>query len=349
MSKKLLVITAGTVAAGVGQIIIKHMKAHQNRDFTHMASYIDTAELHNRYPALRTGEWFQMSIDPRYIKALREKITDYPKLEKMLFPGLLPGTDVSGGGSIRYNGAGAVEVKRDKLRQWLSASMTDLARSADGNTSISIALIVSAVGATGSGSLEHLIEVIVDAAHHANIRSTTQSTIRCDVYILQPSPDVTDLGLANTLALYAELAASQLSLTSTRSYQGRKIMIGWGSLLALSSIEQVKEAAATIIRLSSDPSSAFAAEFQEREVDNHVLRELDPLADLPTHLSLVTAVTINLGRLEEQVIERDVARLIDSLVFDNTALESQSNILLGRFSDGPARGRGAGRFPKPHE
>src|SRR5438477_11698618 len=123
---------------------------------------------------------------------------------------------------------------------------------------VSIALIVSAVGATGSGSLEHLVDVIVDAAHYANVKSTAQATIRCDVYILQPSQDVTDLGLANTLALYAELAASQLSQTNTnaKSYQGRKIMIGWGSDYALSSIDQLKEIAATIVRLSSDPSTA---------------------------------------------------------------------------------------------
>lgn len=335
MTKKLLVITAGTVAADVGQTIIKQMNAHPNSGLKVMTRYIDTAFLPGRYGNLRPGEWFQISINPRYMSAIYSNIARYARLEKMLFPGLLPGTAVTGGGSIRYNGAGAVEVKREELRRWLSTSMTDLARSGDGDKNISIALIISAVGATGSGSFEHLTDVIIDAANFAEIKSTTQATIRCDVYILQPSQEATDLGLANTLALYAELAASQLSQRNTniRSYQGRKVMIGWGSDRALSSIDQLKEAAATIIRLSSDPSSTFAAEFQEREVDNHVLRELDPLTHLPMHLSLVTAVTINLGRLEEVVIERDATRLINNLVFDKTEGGTQADILLGKFAD----------------
>ena len=348
MAKKLLVITAGTVAADVGQTILKQMKAHPNSELDIKVRCIDTAYLPERYGNLRHGEWFQMSINERFMSALYDKIEDYPRLERMLFPGLLPGTDVSGGGSIRYNGAGAVEVKRDELRKWLSSNMTELARSGDGNTHVSIALILSAVGATGSGSMEHLIDVIVDAANYANVKSTAQSTIRCDVYIMQPSQDVTDLGLANTLALYSEMAASQLSQNGAtgRSYQGRKIMIGWGSNRALKSLEQLKEAAATIIRLSSDPSSTFAAEFQEREVDNHVLRELDPLTNLPMHLSLVTVVTINLGRLEEVVIERDVARLIDSLVFDKTVNSTQNDILLGKFANSLAGENAEDRYRK---
>ena len=318
MSKKLLVITAGTVAAGVGQEILKQMKAHPHSDLDVMVRYIDTAFLPNRYGSLRVGQWFQMSIDHRYMSAIYKKIDDFPLIKSMLFPGLLPGTDVSGGGSIRYNGAGAVEVQRDNLRKWLSESMAEFASRGTGSANVSIALIVSAVGATGSGSLEHLVEVIVDAAYHAGIKSTAQNTIRCDVFILQPGKQqMTDLGLANTLALYAELAASQKSLTATsfRHYQGRKIMVGWGSNFVLSSIDQLKESAATLLRLTTDTSSAFSAEFQEREVDNHVLRELDPLNKLPMHLSTASVVTINLGNLVEQVIQNDVARLIDSLVF----------------------------------
>lgn len=347
MSKKLLVITAGTVAAGVGQMLVQQTKLHRGNDFKVMVRYIDTAYLPNRYPMLRPGEWFQISIDPRYMKAIYENQKEYPILKDMFFEGLLPGTDVSGGGSIRYNGAGAIEVKREDLRRWLSDSMTDLAHAGDRDTSISIALIISAVGATGSGSLEHLINVIVDAAHFANIRSTAQSTIRCDVYIMQPSQNVTDLGMANTLALYAELAASQLSNGRNRQYQGRKIMLGWGSNKALTSIDQLQEVAATIIRLSSDPSSMFAAELQEREVDNHVLRELDPISALPEHLSLVTAVTISPGHLKEQIVERDVERLVENLVFQNTRNSGNgSNILLGRFANALAGESPEDRYQK---
>src|SRR6266567_59742 len=101
MSKKLLVITAGTVAAGVGQIILKQMSAHPSSGLKVMVRCIDTADLRARYPTLRAGEWFQMSINPRYMQAIHQNISNYPRVEEMLFPGLLPGTDVSGGGSIR--------------------------------------------------------------------------------------------------------------------------------------------------------------------------------------------------------------------------------------------------------
>lgn len=345
MSKKLLVITAGTVAAGVGQTLSKQMQMHSGSELRVLVRHIDTAYLLDRYQGLRPGEWFQLAINPRYMQAIHSSRAEHPALDQMLFDELLPSTDSSGGGSIRYNGASAIEVKRKELREWLSASMTSLARMEDGDKNISIALIISAVGATGSGSIEHLLDVIIDAAHYADISSTTQSTIRCDVYILQPSQEATDLGLANTLALYAELAASQLAGSGIRAYQGRKVMIGWGSTYALGSLDQLREAAATIIRLSSDPSSSFAAEFHEREVDNHVLRELDPISNLPMHLSLATVVTIGLGHLEEQVIQRDVRRLIDNLVFESSA-SSGDDVLLGRFADALAGDTPDSRYQK---
>src|SRR5438067_2210170 len=158
MAKKLLVITAGTVAAGVGQELMKQMRAHPKSELQVMVRYIDTAYLPNRYPWLRAGEWFQMSIEPRYIDAVHKNLSDFPRMQSMLFPGLLPGTDVSGGGSIRYNGAAAVEIQRENLRKWLSSSMAELASKGEGETNVSIALLVSSVGATGSGSLEHLVE-----------------------------------------------------------------------------------------------------------------------------------------------------------------------------------------------
>src|SRR5579872_1226585 len=92
MAKKLLVITAGTVAADVGQTILKQMKAHPNSELDIKVRCIDTAYLPERYGNLRHGEWFQMSINERFMSALYDKIEDYPRLERMLFSGLLPGT-----------------------------------------------------------------------------------------------------------------------------------------------------------------------------------------------------------------------------------------------------------------
>lgn len=346
MGQKLLVLTAGTEAASVGQEIEKQMKAHPNSELQVMVRYLDTAYLPNRYGSLHSQEWQQMSIDPRHIQAISNNLADYPEIKRMLYDGLLPGTDQSGGGAIRYNGAGAVEIQRDKLRKWLSASLADLASWGAGETTISIALIISAVGATGSGSVEHLLDLVVDAANYAGVRSTTQATVRCDLYILQPGKKhVTDLGLANTLALYAELAASQLSLqkSQTRHYQGRKIIIGWGSNFILSSMEQLKEAAASVVRLSTDTTTAFSAEFWEREVDNHVLRELDPISGLPMHLSLATVVTINTGTLVEQVIRRDTEQLIDLLGLGQTE-NRQPGVLLAKFSRALAGGNAQDRY-----
>ncbi|HZU66831.1 MAG TPA: hypothetical protein VFA09_06100 [Ktedonobacteraceae bacterium] len=346
MSKKLLVITAGTVAAGVGRTLLKQMQEHPNSELTVMVRYIDSANLSERDKMLRQGEWFHLSIDERYMRAVYQNRQRYPRVSKMLFDGLLPGTAETGGGSIRYNGAGAVEIKREELRKWLISCMTDLARDGDRSTNVSVALIVSSVGATGSGSLEHLIDVIIDAADYANVHTTEHGRIRCDTYILQPSQDVTDLHMANTLALFAELAASQLTGSGTRSYQGRKILIGWGSDTVLRSIDQLQETAATIVRLCSDPASTFSAEHREREVDNHVLLDLDPLSKLPMHLSLATIVTIGLGQLEEQIIQRDVARLVNNLVFEKGRPADTDNVLLGRFADALAGEDAESRYQK---
>src|SRR5579884_1738544 len=96
MGKKLLVVTAGTVAASVGQTLLKQMKAHPNSELTVMARYIDTAYLPNRNSNLRKGEWFHLSIDPRYMEAVYEERENYPLINNMLFPGLLPGTSTVG-------------------------------------------------------------------------------------------------------------------------------------------------------------------------------------------------------------------------------------------------------------
>lgn len=316
MERKLLVITAGTVAAGVGKEFIEQCQAHDKSELVQAVRYIDTAYLPTRYSDLRDGEWLQMSIDPRYIDNIRRNDTDYEYLKPLLFKDLMPAIQGSGGGSIRYNAAGAVAIGRERLKKWIHTGITNLISAGDGQVNLSIALVVSAVGATGSGTLERLVDIIVDAAQDAKI----PSPVHCDVYILQPGWDVTDLGLANTEALYAEMAASRLSRTqsNTKSYRGRTIMVDWGSDTNMASIKQLQELAATLVRLTHDPSTSIAAEFQEREVDNHVLREQDTQSRLPSHLSTATAVTISLGDLQQKIIQRDAARLVDMLVFGGT-------------------------------
>ena len=325
MARKLLLITAGTVAAGVGREFLKQMKAHPSSELQTIVRYIDIAHLPTRYSGLLgKGEWLQITINPQFMEAVSRNIENYPNLGKMLYPGFLPETTASGGGSVRYNAAGAFVINRDKLKRWLTNSMVDLARSGKGELDISVALVISAVGATGSGTLERLIDLVVDCARDADV----SLPVHCDVFILQPGIEGdSDLQLANTFALYAEMAATLLLKAESSWYRGRTIMVGWGSEERMSSIDQLKEAASTLVRLTQDPSTGLATEFQQREMDRHVLRELDRQTSLPSHLSTATAVTISLGDLEEKIIQRDAARLVANLAFKVTTTESAAKDL----------------------
>lgn len=328
--RKLFVVTAGTVAAGVGKEILRQVRAHPASQLAVKVRYLDTARLDNRIP-VRDGEWQQMHIDPVLMRVLYNDRASNPMLDQMLYDGLLPKTTGVGGGQIRYNGAGALLVNREKLLTWLSTNIAELARSGDSSVNISIALILSSVGATGSGSAQYLIELIGDAAYNANL----PTPIRCDMFVLQPGTDnVRDLGLANTLALYAELAGARLDRVDTdvKRYQGRVIMVGWGTGSVLANLDQLQNTAATLVRVINDPVSDFVAEYQEREVDNHVLQELDALTHLPTHLSSATAVTISLGNLQEQIIERDAAILVNNLVSGGDVSEEAKTRLIGAIA-----------------
>src|SRR5436305_2844768 len=105
MMHKLLVITTGTVAAGVGQTILRQMREHPSSELIVMVRSIDTAFLPDRYPSLRPGEWFQINIDARYMQTLYKNIADYPRLQKMLYPGLLPEIGTPRSSGTRYNAA----------------------------------------------------------------------------------------------------------------------------------------------------------------------------------------------------------------------------------------------------
>ena len=232
-----MVITSGTVAAGVGVGILRQVSERPDSQLIARVRYIDTARLDNRIPSILNGEWQQMRIDPRHMMVLYNNRAANPQLDQMLYDGLLPETTEAGGGQIRDNGAGALLVNRKSLLQWLSTSIAELARSDDSSSNISIALILSSVGATGSGPAQNLIELIGDAAYNAKIVS-----IRCDMFVLQPGTDnMRDLGLANTLALYSELAGARLEQEDTdiKRFQGRIIMVGWGTSSVLAKIRPV--------------------------------------------------------------------------------------------------------------
>jgi hypothetical protein len=326
MSNKLFLLTAGTVAAGVAKEFreqIRVRKENGRSELEIMVRCIDTADLTPM--GFLQGEWMRLSIENQFMDGIHENPEEhYPELEEYLYPGdqHLPETTSDGGGGIRYNGAGAIILNRDDLQKWIKNNMDDLASMGDGNPNFSVALLVSAVGATGSGILERLIECVIGAIREIN----TNEDPHCDVFILQPGTQrVTDLGLANTVALFAETTASRLAGTNTtiKRYKGRTILVGWGTIRRMDSIQQLQETAATLIRLINDPITEIAAEYRQRAPDVQAFQSTDPHTHLPANLSAVTAVTIGLGSLEEQIISRDTQRLLQGLVYGDS--ESQTS------------------------
>src|SRR5712692_7890796 len=117
------------------------MKAHPTSELQTIVRYIDTAYLPTRYSGLLgKGEWLQITINPQFMEAVSRNLESYPNLAEMLYPGLLPETTASGGGSVRYNAAGAFVINRDKLKRWLTNTIDDLARRGKGESDISIVL-----------------------------------------------------------------------------------------------------------------------------------------------------------------------------------------------------------------
>ena len=315
--RKVFVVTSGTVAANVGQELIRQVEEHPKSELQVLVRSLDTARLNQRR-AIRDGEWYQMTIDQRHMRAVYQTRTRTPHLNSMLYDDLLPFTTGVGASRIRYNGAGALSVNRDQIKRWLSSSISNLSRSIRGDTQVSFAAVISSVGATGSGSVQRLVELLADAAAEATI----DTPINCDIFIMLPeSEGVDELGLANTFALFAELAAARLARkhTDPEYFQGRIILVGWGKTRSLRSITQLEEATATLVRLINDPITGFASAFEDSRADHHILRALDDVTLLPAHLSSVTAVTISLGNLEEQVVERNTASLVTHLVSGNGA------------------------------
>ncbi len=322
--KKVFVVTSGTVAANVGQELIRQVDEHLTSELQVLVRSLDTARLNQRR-TIRDGEWKQMTIDQKHMRAIHQERHTKPHLASLLYDDLLPFTTGVGASRIRYNGAGAIAVNHDSIKQWLSGSISTLSRS-KGSTALTFAIIVSSVGATGSGSVQRLIELLAEAAANATI----DTPINCDIFIMLPESEGVDaLGLANTFSLFAELAAARLSRshTDTENFQGRIILVGWGKTRSMKSIAQLEEATATIVRLINDPATEFAGAYEDSRADHHVLRELDEMTLLPTHLSSVTAVTISLGTLEEQIVERNTATLISHLVFGNETIPDDTFFL----------------------
>ncbi len=346
MAQKVLVITSGTEAAGVGLEYVHQVKAHPSSHLkTTLVCSLDTDNLSTHYTGFREDEWMHLNIPARRINMVRRYPDSDPVLKEILYPEIMPEIAGSGGGSVRYNTAGAIIINRDQVKLWLRGHMTNLIASGDGQNKLQVVVVVSAVGATGSGTLERLMNLVISVAQDVRI----PEPIPLDVFILQPGTgNISSLNLANTVALYLEGAASRLSSRPdadeddlhSSPYRGRTIMVDWGSSsVTLETLSQLREMAATMIRVTHDTASSVAAEFQRTEVDHHVLRALDPHTNLPSYISSATPVTITLGNLEEQIIQRDAVRLVNELVLGEQAdSRSVSDPLLDQDNDSVVSG-----------
>lgn len=313
-TKKLLVITAGTTAGHVGQKLVQQVESRHS-ELQVMICSLDTAN--QRVSTHRINEQhYHMAIDQKKMLTIHRmrKSKSFPI--NILYDSLPPTINNSAGG-VRYNGASALVYNQDQIKEWLKNSLSTLSPESD-VAPLSIAIVISAAGATGSGSLLHLLESVEEVTSLANTSSVT-----CNIYIMMPDPaENNTLKLANTFALFAELAARQISQIKQGNvaFQGRIILVGWGRTKLLTSVEQLEETTATLIRLTNNLVSGLAIDYEEmRGINQYLWWSTNQETDLPTHLSSATPITISFGNLEEQIIEHDTNRLIAHLIFENDA------------------------------
>src|SRR5437868_6486685 len=98
--RKVFIVTCGTVAAGVGQELLKQVVERPDSDLKVLVRHIDTARLDQRIK-VRDGEWYQISIDPVHMRALYNTRVRNQRMNNMIYDGLLPKTTGVGGGRIR--------------------------------------------------------------------------------------------------------------------------------------------------------------------------------------------------------------------------------------------------------
>lgn len=302
--RKLLVITAGTVAAGVGQELLRQIESRP-------ASELQVRVCSPAY------QHYEFRDSDGYQSHVQNILPDH--LELIDLPG--------NANSLYYDRTEASVVSRDRIKHWLSNNVSSLSHGTKEDTTFSLALIISSVGATGGGSLQRLAELATDTASEAGIKTPTFY----DIFMMLSEPiRIDNSDLTTIYELFTERGVVGLADKHTipKNSQGRIILVGWGEVLGSRSITQLEEATATLVRLVNDPITSFAGSYKESIADYHSLRQLDEVTLLPAHLSSVTAVTIGLSNLEEQIIERNTASLVAHLVSDNDRRKQTPHDLL---------------------
>lgn len=319
MIRKLLVVTAGTTAAEVGQELLRQIASHPQSGLRPTVFSIDTADLDDLIATNDEHQCYHMKINQKEMHAIQQgKVAKTFPVELLYDDVALPRVHNRSADGVRYNGAGALAYNQTEVTSWLTREISPLMQEYE-NVALSLAIVVSAAGATGSGSLIRLFDLIVKMVEEAS-RASTDIHFQCNTFIMMPDPNENDtLKFANTFALFAELAAKRLShgQQNKTPFQGRTILVGWGyPAKRLTSIQQLEEITANIIRLSQDSTSGLSKTLESTGFEHiDVLNKVHHFMQVPSNLSLASAATINMSALERQIVERDTARLLSNLVF----------------------------------
>ena len=332
MEQKLLILALGTTGGEVGLIFKQQAVQRTAKDFYYKMLCLDTSDQLRKSGRLAPHEFVHLATDEHYMNTiLANSEIVAQKLHEMLYHQFPPPpSTANGAGGIRYSAATllALPALQNSIRSNLSTLISQLADMGETKSrDISFAIVISAVGATGSGALSLLIPLMLEAINNAGI---TKPYI--DVIILHPVLSVSDpLLLANAEALYIELAAMQNDAVHN-SYAGRKIILGSGGQFhTITQLEELERTAATLIWLTTDAHYGMTQSYWNTLPNRGVLRGLEIQTLLPTHLSSATPVTIGLANLGKQVIEIDTAKLVSRLISgvrDQEKMPTHVNTLL---------------------
>ncbi len=332
MTQKLLVVGIGTTGDEVELALEKQMARHHIRNFHYKLCYLDTSNSLIRNGKIANSEFTHLLVDEHFMEnTIREQENTPQLLREMLYPDFPPPpSTAAGAGHIRYAAAALLTLPaiRSAISNAIITFINQLADMDDEKSrDISFVVVISAVGATGSGALTLFLPLLLEAASHAGI-----SRPRIDTIILHPTTSVDDERLlANAEALYAELAATQHYSWRNR-YAGRTLVLGGGGeTYTITKLTDLVQTAATLIRLTTYHPSGITQEYWDSLPNRGILRGMEPNTLLPRHLSSATPIAIGLSDLGKQAIQIDTARLFSHFVLgpvSTNASNTRVNTLL---------------------
>lgn len=333
METKLLVISIGTTGGEVGLAYRKHMREHPTKDFYYETCFLDTSDSLIKSGRVSADEFVHMAVDSYVMQNILRDTEHLPEqLKLLLYSDCPPPPSTStGAGNIRYAAAPLLTLQtiRDAIHAKLTDRINHLTNQGHKGSNISFMIVLSVIGATGSGVLHLFLPILLEVTRNAGI---TRPYI--DLLVLHPTLRVNNPRLlANAEAFYAESAATHGD-SLHKSYNGRTLVLGGSGAYAINHLPDLEKAAATLIRLTTYPNAGIMKPYQDSLPNRSILGEASAKTNrIPSHLSSATPVTISLSHLSQQIITADTARLFHKLTLgtNNTSDtdEPHTNTLLG--------------------